>query len=64
MDWQNDRPPTAEYAFGKLIPRTHNGAAGLLHSTSETNAQILDELLTKWENLGYRFASLEELFAA
>ena len=64
VDWQNDRQPTAEYAFGKLIPRTHNGAVILLHSTSETNAQILDELLTKWENLGYRFASLEELFAA
>ena len=64
VDWQNDRQPTAEYAFGKLIPRTHNGAVVLLHSTSETNAQILDELLTKWENLGYRFASLEELFAA
>ena len=64
VDWQNDSQPTAEYAFGKLIPRTHNGAVVLLHSTSETNAQILDELLTKWENLGYRFASLEELFAA
>ena len=64
VDWQNDRQPTAEYAFGKLIPRPHNGAVVLLHSTSETNAQILDELLTKWENLGYRFASLEELFAA
>ena len=33
----------------------------LLHSTSETNARILDELLTKWEALGYRFGSLEEL---
>ena len=64
VDWQNDSQPTAEYAFGKLIPRTHNGAVVQLHSTSETNAQILDELLTKWENLGYRFASLEELFAA
>ena len=34
----------------------------LLHSTSATNAEILDELLTKWENMGYRFASVEELF--
>ena len=61
VDWQNDRQPTAEYAFSKLLPRTHNGAVVLLHSTSATNAQILDELLTKWENAGYRFASLEEL---
>ena len=61
VDWQNDRQPTAEYTFNKLLPRTHNGAVVLLHSTSVTNAQILDELLTKGENAGYRFASLEEL---
>ena len=38
-----------------------DGAVVLLHSTSATNARILDELLAKWEALGYRFASLEEL---
>ena len=62
VDWQNDKQPTAEYAFSKLLPRTHNGAVVLLHSTSATNAEILDELLTKWENAGYRFAFLTELF--
>jgi len=62
VDWNNDAQPTAEYAFSKLLPRTHNGAVVLLHSTSATNAAILDELLTKWEELGYRFASIEELF--
>ena len=62
VDWQNDKQPTREAAFGKLLPRTHNGAVVLLHSTSQTNAQILDDLLTQWENLGYRFGTLEELF--
>ena len=62
VDWQNDKQPTAEYAFSKLLPRTHNGAVVLLHSTSATNAAILDELLTKWEAMGYRFASIEDLF--
>ena len=62
VDWNNDAQPTAEYAFSKLLPRTHNGAVVLLHSTSQTNADILDELLTKWEQMGYRFASMEELF--
>ncbi len=62
VDWNNDAQPTAEYAFSMLLPRTHNGAVVLLHSTSATNAAILDELLTKWEELGYRFASIEELF--
>jgi len=62
VDWLNQDQPTREEAFGKLIPRTHNGAVELLHSTSATNAEILDELLEKWEAMGYRFASLEELF--
>ncbi len=36
----------------KLIPRIHNGAVVLLHSTSQTNAAILDSLLTRWEEMG------------
>ena len=62
VDWNNDSQPTREQAFSKLIPRIHNGAVVLLHSTSKTNAEILDELLTKWEEMGYRFGTLEELY--
>ena len=62
VDWKNDSQPTKEEAFAKLLPRIHPGAVVLLHSTSETNAEILDELLTKWEEMGYRFGTLEELF--
>ena len=61
VDWYVDDQPTAEEAFSKLIPRIHNGAIVLLHSTSRTNAEILDELLTRWEDMGYTFASLEDL---
>ena len=62
VDWNNDAQPTAQEAFRKLLPRTHNGAVVLLHSTSRTNAEILDELLTKWKDMGYRFGTLDELF--
>ena len=62
VDWNNDSQPTRDQAFGKLLPRIHNGAVVLLHSTSQTNAEILDELLTKWKELGYQFGTLEELF--
>ena len=62
VDWNNDSQPTKEEAFAKLLPRTHSGAVVLLHSTSQTNAEILDELLTKWKEQGYRFARIEELF--
>ena len=64
VDWNNDKQPTAEYAYSKLLPRIHNGAVVLLHSTSQTNGEILDELLTKWEAMGYTFATLDDLFAA
>ena len=64
VDWKNDAQPTKEEAFQKLLPRIHNGAVVLLHSTSTTNAEILDELLTQWKNDGYRFASIDTLFPA
>ena len=63
VDWNNDAQPTREAAFAKLLPRTHNGAVVLLHSTSKTNAEILGELIDKWKAMGYRFGTLEELFA-
>ncbi len=63
VDWNNDAQPTREQAFQKLLPRTHSGAVVLLHSTSQTNAEILDELLTRWKEEGYRFGTVEELFA-
>ena len=63
VDWYQDDQPTHEQAFSKLLGRIHPGAVVLLHSTSRTNAEILDELLTKWEQDGYRFAPISELFS-
>ncbi len=63
VDWKQDAQPTRETALATLQKRTHDGAVVLLHSTSKTNAEILEELLTRWEAQGYRFATLEELFA-
>lgn len=64
VDWYADDQPTPEQAFSKLLPRIHPGAVVLLHSTSSTNAEILDELLTKWEETGYTFGDLEAYCAA
>ena len=61
VDWIENNQPTKEQAFSKLIPRLHNGAIVLLHSTSKTTADILDELLTKWSEMGYTFGSITEL---
>lgn len=61
VDWYVDKQPTKEEAFKKLIGRIHPGAVVLLHSTSKTNSEILDELLTKWEEMGYTFGRLDDL---
>ena len=64
VDWLQDDQPTPEEAFDKLLGRVHPGAIVLLHNTSRTNGQILDELLTRWEEMGYSFGSLNELTRA
>lgn len=61
VDWYQDNQPTKEQAFDKLLKRIHPGAIVLLHSTSSTNAQILDELLTRWEEMDYTFKPLSEV---
>lgn len=61
VDWQENNQPTKEEAFNKLLTRVHPGAIVLLHSTSKTNGEILDELLTKWEEMGYQFKSLDTI---
>ena len=60
VDWIQDQQPSREEAFQKLLTRIHPGAIVLLHNTSSTNGQILDELLTKWEEMGYTFGTLSE----
>lgn len=61
VDWKQDDQPSREEAFEKLMSRVHPGAIVLLHSTSSTNAEILDELLTQWESEGYTFGTLDEV---
>jgi len=61
VDWYQDKQPSKEEAFSKLLKRIHPGSIVLLHSTSSTNANILDELLSKWEEMGYTFGTLQDL---
>ncbi len=60
VDWNQDSQPSHEEAFDKLTKRIHPGAIVLLHSTSKTNGEIMDELLTKWEEMGYTFRPLSD----
>ena len=62
-DWDTSAQPTHERAMNYLTTRIHPGAIILLHAVSKTNAEILDELLTTWEGMGYTFRTLDDLTA-
>jgi len=61
VDWYVDNQPTKQQAFDKLIPRIHPGAIVMLHSTSATNAEILEELIRTYQELGYSFRCITAL---
>lgn len=61
VDWDTEHQPSHRDALEKLTARIHPGAVVLLHNTSKTNGEILDELLSEWEDMGYSFAPLSEL---
>lgn len=60
-DYNNNKQPSKEKAFSKLIPRIHPGAVILLHSTSKTSTLILDELIKQCLQMGYEFKSIHYL---
>lgn len=61
VDWYNDKQPTHEFAKDKIYTRTHPGAIVLLHPNSKTNTEILDEVITHWEEEGYKLETLDHL---
>ncbi len=60
-DWDTSAQPSHEKAMNYLTTRIHPGAIILLHAVSKTNAEIMDQLLTTWEQMGYTFRTLDEL---
>lgn len=60
-DWDNKNQMSAEAAKEKILSNTHNGAIILLHPTSQTNAQIMSELIREWKSQGYRFETLDKI---
>ncbi len=62
-DWDNEKQPGEVAAIKKILENTHNGEIILLHPTSETNAKIMQRVITAWKCMGYRFGTLDELAA-
>ena len=61
VDWDEKKQPTKEQAMEKLTKRIHPGAIVLLHSTSSTNGEIMNELIKVWKDMGYSFGQLTDL---
>lgn len=60
-DWLRDNQPDKKFAIEKITGQFHPGSVILLHAVSDTNAEILGEIIDKAVNMGYRFGSLYEL---
>ena len=61
-DWiRGNQPPHAQ-SLKTLISRLHPGAIILLHTTSTTNAAILDDFIIRARELGYDFKPLSDIF--
>ena len=60
--WTGSRTtsPPRPRPFKSCCPGSTRGPSCCCHTTSSTNAAILDELLTQWEQLGYQFGDLEQ----
>lgn len=61
VDWKTDKQVAPKDAIRILNSRIHPGAIVLLHVTSSTNAEILDQLLADWEEKGYTFGILDNI---
>lgn len=53
VDWNTDSQPSHDEALKKMTDSAHGGAIYLLHSVSETNADVLGEMIDKLRNSGY-----------
>ncbi|MBO5869684.1 MAG: polysaccharide deacetylase family protein [Clostridia bacterium] len=60
-DWDNNKQPNPEKAKEKIFSQLHDGMVMLLHPTSKTNADILDDVITEFKSRGYTFGTLDEL---
>lgn len=55
-DWDTNAQPDPSEALQKIKDSTHSGIY-LLHSVSETNAQILGEIIDFWKSEGYKICT-------
>lgn len=59
-DWDEKKQPDEQKSKQKIIDNLHNGEIMLLHATSKTNANILDNLIKEIKEKGYEIKSIDD----
>ncbi len=60
VDWDEKKQPSKEDAIKKIIDNLHNGEIMLLHATSKTNSEIMNDMIKKVKDEGYEFRSIDD----
>ncbi len=60
LDYETENQPSPNKALKTVTDRLHPGAVILLHSVSETNAQIMGDIIDYARKQGYTFKSLDD----
>ncbi len=61
QDWLVDDQPNPADAKAKILGQLHNGSIILLHAVSNTNTNLLPELIDEIRAMGYEFARVDEI---
>jgi peptidoglycan-N-acetylmuramic acid deacetylase len=56
VDWKTDDQPAIEPSLKKLVDNAHDGAIYLLHAVSQTNVDLLPNLIDILNDKGYIFS--------
>ena len=60
VDWEENKQPAHEEAMKKIMNNLHNGEIMLLHATSKTNSEIMDQMIKKIAEEGYEIRSIDD----
>jgi peptidoglycan-N-acetylmuramic acid deacetylase len=60
MDWNVNNQPEPNASLEKIKAKTHPGGIFLLHAVSQTNAEILGDVVDYWHSEGYKLGVIGE----
>lgn len=61
-DWDEKRQYSQDYVRKLMMDNaSHNGVIVMLHAVSNTNTEVLDEMISYWKDNGFKFKTLYEL---